>query len=134
MAPALFTAAAAAIAGFIRMAIGDEPLNWVNPADQASAIPPITDRLVEQYAYAGATDQEIADRFLIDPADLRRDYPNILRVARAVRGIVIRGYQFDLARKLNGPMLTWLGRNELGQALTPALPGHPDPVVPPDEH
>jgi hypothetical protein len=126
-APTLLAAAAAAVAGFIRAAIGYDQMHWIDPADQATAIPPISEKLVEQYAYAGATDREIADRFLIDPADLQRDYPNVLRVARALRSMSIRGLQYDLAKKLNGPMLTWLGRNELNQSLNPTAPG----VAPP---
>ena len=31
--PALFAAAAATIAGFVRLALGDDPMHWADPAD-----------------------------------------------------------------------------------------------------
>ncbi len=120
LAPTVFSAAAAAIAGVIRLALGDDQLHWVAPSDQASPIPPITEKAIEQYVLGGATDQEIADRFLIEVTELRRDYANVIRVARAMHRIAVRRSQFDFARKPNGPMLIWLGRNELGQSANGA--------------
>jgi hypothetical protein len=89
--------------------------------------PPLSPRLVEQYALAGCSDNEIADRFLIDPASLRRRFPDVLRAARAVRCVTLRRLQYDLARDSNSTMLIWLGRNELGQSLNPHQPGAAEP-------
>lgn len=122
----IFAAAAAIVSALARQAVGDTSASTPE-SDGPSPIPPISARLVEQYAMAGATDADIADRFLVDVEQVRERYQDVLRVARAVRRIGIHGQQSELARKHNGPMLTWLGRNELGQSLTPAEPGMPAP-------
>jgi hypothetical protein len=88
----------------------------------------MTPKLVEQLAYAGGTDAEIADRFLVDESVIANEFQLVLRKARAVRHIQIRGLQFDVAKKGNAPILTWLGRNELGQSLNPTSPGQPMPL------
>jgi hypothetical protein len=92
--------------------------------------PVITPEGVYNYAYLGATDSDIADRFLVDEQWLRDRYPRELRSARGLRRFKLRRLQFDLACKLNGPILTWLGRNELGQSLAPTTPGMAEPVLP----
>lgn len=95
--------------------------------EPASDIPDLTGRKVEGYAVVGGTDAEIADRFDIDPATLRADFERTLRVSRAVSKLSLRRAQWDLAMKGNGPMLTWLGRNMLGQSLNPQTPGEKEP-------
>jgi hypothetical protein len=126
---AIFTAAAAAVAVLLRPLMGDVETIDIDP-DAASTVPRITPILVERLAYAGGTDAEIADRFLMDETSLREQYPDVLRAARAVRQMNLRGLQFDLARKLNGPMLIWLGRNELNQSLAPTKLGEAEPDFP----
>jgi hypothetical protein len=111
----IITAAAAAIAALIRLSLGDDGFHWVDP-DAASVPPPITPKLIERYAQAGVPDQVIADRFLVDVSLIQTEYADVLRSARAMRDIALRGCQLELARKLNGPMLVWLGKNELGQS------------------
>jgi hypothetical protein len=127
----IISAAAAVVANLVRLIIDQSP--W-SEADQATAVPMITPKLVEGLAYAGATDAEIADRFLLDESVISNEYRQVLRVARAVRRMQLRGAQFDLAKKGNGPMLTWLGRNELGQSLNPTIPGQPMPSILEEEH
>jgi hypothetical protein len=122
----IITAAAAVVANLVRLLM-DQPI-W-SEADQASTVPMITPKQVEKLAYAGATDAEIADRFLLDESVVANDYRPVLRVARAVRRMQIRGAQFNVATKGNASMLTWLGRNELGQSLNPASPGERMPSI-----
>jgi hypothetical protein len=124
----IVTASAAVVAGLIRLAINSENAGEAE-GDRGSPVPRITAKLVEQLAYAGATDAEIADRFLVDEATMRQRYRDTLRVARALRRIALRSLQFDLARKLNVGILTWLGRNELGQTLNPTASDDSMPQV-----
>jgi hypothetical protein len=114
--PAVFSAAATAIAGFIRLAIGDEKVNWVPPSGQASPIPPITERLIEYYIFHGARDQDVADRFLIELTELHQHYANVIRASRAMHHITLAKAQFDLARKPNSSVLNLLCRFKLGQS------------------
>lgn len=101
--------------------------NTERDPDAASYIPPITERKIENYAIIGGSDAEIADRFDVDPANLRADFETVLRTSRAVGRLSLRRAQYDLAMKGNGPMLTWLGRNLLGQSLDPQTPGEAEP-------
>jgi len=96
---------------------------------EATAIPELTAALVESFAYAGCTDREIADRFLVDESVIRRDFGPVLTATRALRKFTVRRAQFDAARDGNATMLTWLGRNELGQSLSPQQPLEPEPVL-----
>jgi hypothetical protein len=101
----------------------------VNDSDEASPIPPMTPRLVEQYALAGGTDREIADRFLIDEETMRGAYGDVLRSNRALHNLNIRVKQYHAAVKDgNSTMLTWLGRNDLGQSTKPETPGEALPI------
>jgi hypothetical protein len=111
---AIISAAATALAALIRMSTGNDGMHWIDP-DAASEIPPMTPKLVERIAQTGATDQEIADRFLVDVGVIQRDFADVLRSSRALHNIAIRGCQLELARKLNGPILVWIGRNSLRQ-------------------
>ena len=65
----------------------------------------------------------------MDESVIATEFRLVLKKARAVRHMQIRGLQFDVAKKGNAPMLTWLGRNELGQSLNPASPGERIPQV-----
>lgn len=124
---AIFTAAAAALAAIIQSIVGDsEPK--VDP-DAAAEIPQITPRLVERFAMIGGTDAEIADRFLKDESEIRREYRDVLRSGRAAHHLAIRHFQFEAAKKLNATALTWLGRNCLGQSNSPTNPGEAEPRV-----
>jgi hypothetical protein len=98
-------------------------------SESATPIPPMTARRVEAYAYAGGTDTEIAERFGVDESTIRHEFADVLRVARARRRLALRGLQYELAKKLNGPVLMWLGRNELGQSNNPIQPGEPEPEI-----
>jgi len=122
----IISAAAAIIANIIRLIVSESP--WAE-ADQSSTVPMMTPKLVEQLAYAGGTDAEIADRFLVDESVVATEFRLVLKKARAVRRLQIRGMQFDVAKKGNAPMLTWLGRNELGQSLNPTSPGERMPSI-----
>jgi hypothetical protein len=124
---AIITAAAAVVAAIIRSVIGDPPP--ATDPDAASPVPPITARQVENFAVAGGTDAEIADRFLKDPEFVAREYADVLRVARAQRKLHLRVAQFALAKKLNSPMLIWLGRNVLWQSNQPTEEGEAMPEV-----
>ena len=94
-----------------------------------------SDLTVQGYAYAGCTDREIADRFGLTEADVRATYAEVLTKSRAGRAFALRKAQTDLAAGPpgggkaagNGTMLTWLGRNELGQSLSPTARGEPEP-------
>ncbi len=122
----LIAAAAACVAALVRLAVGDDGFVWVDP-DAASEIPRITAKAVEQLAYVGGSETEIADRFNVDVTTLRRDYAQALRVGYALHRLTLRGCQFDLARKLNGPVLIFLGKNMLGQSNNPTASGQPMP-------
>ena len=127
--PAIYTAAATAVTALVGSVVADALAVIDVDPDAASAVPLITARLVEKLALAGGTDREIADRFDVDIALIQEKYCRLLRTCRAVRSIALRGFQFDLAKKGNGPMLIWLGRNELGQSLNPTAPEEPLPEI-----
>ncbi len=107
----------------------------VTPEEQM-ATPP-TPAAVQGYAYAGCTDREIADRFGLTEADVRAAFAAVLAFSRAQRAYLLRRAQTDLAAGPpgggkaagNATMLTWLGRNELGQSLSPTARGEPEPEV-----
>src|SRR5437879_3687204 len=83
---------------------------------------------VERLAIVGATDDDIADRFLVSVEWIRATYPDHLRRGRAIHRIAIRTAQFNQATKhgIVG-MLIWLGRNILGQAIKPLSLGEEEP-------
>ena len=90
-----------------------------------------SEAVVSSYAYHGCSDREIADRFGLSEADVRGAFAAVLARSRALRAFALRKAQTELATaKGNGPMLTWLGRNELGQSLAPAAGGEPEPDLP----
>jgi hypothetical protein len=99
--------------------------------DQGHALPPLTTKLVEQSAYFGCTDEEIADLFVISVSYLLDRYGVNLAFIRAKRTYDLRKAQFELAtKKGNGTMLQWLGRNELHQTTHPAGMLEPEPNEP----
>lgn len=107
----------------------DETTDLADTADIPGAVPALCAKLVEKYALGGGTDREIAERFLVDEKQLRDRYGEVLRVARALRQLTLRSHQFSVACKGNPSMLTWLGRNELGQSLNPNQPGEAEPEM-----
>ncbi len=129
------TLAAAAAAGlFRRRAVaadgGDAAPVVARPTTEEMLAARPTPAAVQSYAYNGCTDREIADRFGLAEADVRATFGAVLAMARSVRAYALRKAQTDLATgKGNAAMLTWLGRNELGQALHPAGGGEPEPDV-----
>lgn len=94
--------------------------------------PAMTADGVASLAYHGCSDREIADRFDADEAEVRRRFRRVLRVNRGIRAYKLRRAQTDLAvgDKPAAAMLTWLGRNELGQGLSAAEPGTDVPDLP----
>ena len=108
---------------------GDPPLPKPEP-ETASPIPPLNDHWVEKYAVIGGTDDEIADRFLVDVEKIQTQYADVLRSSRALNKLTLRSAQFNAAvKKTNGTLLTWLGRNVLGQSLSPQQHGVEMPTV-----
>ena len=103
--------------------------------DEGHALPPLTAKQVEVFAYCGCTDHEIADLFMIsEPYLLDRFGMNLLTI-RARRRYDLRKAQFDMAKTGDGghaQMLIWLGRNELGQSLNPKVVEDDMPDYPPD--
>jgi hypothetical protein len=100
--------------------------------DQGHPIPPLTAKQVEVFAYCGCTDREIADLFMISELHLLDRFGLNLMTIRARRKYDLRKAQFDLAKTGDGghaQMLTWLGRNELGQSLNPQQPLEGEPVL-----
>ena len=129
----IVTLAAAAMAGlFRRRAAGSDGVDAVatRPTIDELLSTPATPSNVYSYAFSGCTDREIADRFRLTEADVRAAFAAELAVSRAARAYALRRAQTDLAvGKANAPMLHWLGRNDLGQALNPAVRGEPEPEV-----
>ena len=122
----LFTAAAAALAALIRQVM-EAPFFF--PDDQAAEIPRMTPKLVQQYVLMGGRDQDIADRFLVDIDEFRRQFAPVLRSTRGYRKIHLLSMQFESAKKLCPTMLIFLGKNELGQSNNPTQPGEPEPEI-----
>ncbi len=110
------------------MVLGAVAQDFSDEQDGPTPVPKITARAVEKLAFVGGTDQEIADRFQVDVKFLRQRYRGVLRVARALRKLAIRGYQSDQAKK-SVPMQIWLGRNELGQSQNPTPPEEQLPEI-----
>ncbi len=126
---AIFNAALATVAMMLAAVSKKSPDPGPASIDAADAtvIPPLTASLVQKYAYSGASDVDIADRFLTTPEAIRFQFTDALRSARGLRRIMIHSYQTDLAKKANASILTWIGRNELGQSLTQTIQGKPEP-------
>ena len=121
-----------------RVTAADPPAGVVTPprqtvADILSAEP--TSSSVYAMAYAGCPDREIAARYQLGEAEVRQRFGPELSVGRAMRAFALRRGQTDLAigppgggkPAGHGSTLQWLGRNELGQSLSPTEPGQPDP-------
>jgi len=70
---------------------------------------------VEKYAGMGASDGDIADILGISEEKLVRRYRKVLRHVRALRRIHLHQAQFTTAMKGNATLLTFLGKQELGQ-------------------
>jgi hypothetical protein len=78
-------------------------------------IPQIDPQQVRGLALSGATDGEVADFFSITVEVLRQNFGAILVQARAARRISLRKRQTVVAADGSVPMLTFLGKHELGQ-------------------
>ncbi len=124
----IISAAMAAVSQLV-----DKATQQLQIITEASPIPPLTPRQVESFAYSGCTDKEIADRFLVDEIFIREQFADVLRATRAARAATIRRGQLDIAKNGNVSMLTWLGRNELGQSLNPTPPGEAEPELMPEK-
>jgi hypothetical protein len=121
-----FVSAICTLAAAVVTAVVSEPDD-----DQGHALPPLTTKLVEQSAYFGCTDEEIADLFVISVSCLLDRYGVNLAFIRAKRTYELRKAQFELAtKKGNGTMLIWLGRNDLGQTTHAAGALEPEPNEP----
>jgi hypothetical protein len=122
-----------AMLGTIFIPSAPPPLPPDDP-DEGHPLPPLTAKQVEVFAYCGCTDREIADLFMISESYLLDRFGVNLITIRARRKYDLRKAQFDLAKTGDGghaQMLTWLGRNELGQSLNPTTPDDdPMPVLP----
>ena len=130
----LLTLLAAATVGLMRRRASAADAPAADPVSRPSVDAVLsaaaTDAAVYGWAYNGCTDREIADRFQLAEAELRQRFAAVLAVARALRAYAIRKGQTDAATaKANVPMLTWLGRNELGQSHSPTAHGEPEPEV-----
>ena len=128
----LLTLVLAAAGGLLRRRMAADPPAGMGLPPAADDVPPAatpTQSAVHGYAFAGCSDREIADRFGLGEADVRDTFAAVLIMARAQRVYALRSAQTELARKGNAPMLTWLGRNELGQALSPGIHGVPEPEL-----
>jgi hypothetical protein len=123
----LITATAMLVLAIYR-SFGNHTESASEDPDGSSPVPRITARLVEKFAFIGGTDTEIADRFMVEEQFLRRRFGGVLRRARAMGKLNIRGLQNDLAKK-NPAMAMWLGRNVLGQSNNPGKPDDPMPEI-----
>ena len=99
------------------------------PGDEGADPPEPTWQIVSGWASAGCSDREIADRFDVPVADVRRRFARVLRIARARRAFTIRKAQTDhvLGEKPNATLMIWLGRNELGQSVNGGGAGEDEP-------
>ena len=97
--------------------------------DDVTLVPAATAKAVYDAAYSGCTDLEIAGRHLVSQQHIRNHYAEDLEVARANRAYMLRKAQTVTALKGNAPLLTWLGRNELGQSLNPEQPLEAEPAL-----
>jgi hypothetical protein len=101
-------------------------------SDDGNPLPRLTTKMVEQFAYYGCTNEEIANLFLISESHLLDRYELNLIAIRAKRIYDIRRAQFEVSvKKLNPQMLTWLGRNEMNQSLEPERDVDLDDLLPP---
>jgi hypothetical protein len=93
---------------------------------------PIDPVKVQDLASIGATDAEIADYFGRSVGVIRRKFIKRLKVGRARRQISIRQAQNKSALvDNNATLLTWLGKNELGQTQKPVHKYRPEPRLGP---
>ena len=101
----------------------------VTGPDDATPIPPLTERAVEEHVRAGGTDAEIAALFDVELETFQQLFKPLLARVRAQRVLKLRETQTTAALEGNVALLTWLGRNELGQSASPEKPGEPEPKL-----
>ena len=111
--------------GLVANIVGIPP----DDSDDETPIPNLTAKAVVDAAYVGCTDHDIARRHQVTEEHIRERYAADLEIARGNRAYALRKAQFLAALKGNGPLLTWLGRNELGQSLSPQQPLEAEPVL-----
>jgi hypothetical protein len=70
---------------------------------------------VQRWVLKGATNRDIADRLGISQRRLRKELRLELRRWRAIRRIRLRALQWKQAKSGSVPILTLLGKDELGQ-------------------
>ena len=71
---------------------------------------------VENYAKLGCSDVDIAQMLMVSARHIKRHFAELLEKSRAERRTVIRGWQYEAAKKGNVTMMIWLGKQELGQS------------------
>jgi hypothetical protein len=85
---------------------------------------------VEKLATFGCSACDMADRFLVSEEFIRTRFPDELRRGWARHRIGIRQAQWLYAIKKGGALLlTWLGRNSLGQSHVPLKLTEDEPEV-----
>jgi hypothetical protein len=93
---------------------------------------PLDPEKVKALAAGGATDAEIAAYFERPVASITGRFRKQLKAGRARRRISIRQAQNKAALvKGNATLLTWLGKNELGQTERPVADYPPEPRLGP---
>jgi hypothetical protein len=98
-------------------------------SDDDTPIPNLTAKAIVDAAYVGCTDHDIARRHQVTEEHIRERYAIDLEIARGNRAYALRKAQFVTALKGNASLLTWLGRNELGQSLSPQQPLEAEPAL-----
>jgi hypothetical protein len=77
--------------------------------------PSIDEQQVRGMALTGARNQEIADVLGLDVNKLAARFGLVIKQARASRAMSLRKKQTAVALEGNVPMLTFLGKHDLGQ-------------------
>jgi hypothetical protein len=95
-------------------------------------MPEISAEIVQKYARLGLKTSEIAALLESTAEDLRARFSPQLTLGNAEYKRDLRAWQYALAQSKNGPMLIWLGKNELAQTDRPVQPGLPEPEVDPE--
>mgnify|MGYP003579445101 CR=1 FL=1 len=80
----------------------------------------IDERQVEELAYRGCPNTDIAAVFECDEAVIRKRFSEVVAKGRARRRNDLRSWQWESAKKGNIVMQIFLGKQELGQCDSPA--------------
>jgi len=76
----------------------------------------LDEKQIANYAKLGCSNREIAAMLGVNEGTIRKRYSALLDKSRAERITVIRGWQYEAAKKGNVTMLIWLGKQDLGQS------------------